>query len=222
MDDVLAARRTNLWRQKVKVMVGPFGLRGGRDHFYRNKGDGTFEDATDQAGMTDTAESYGLGMLASDLDNDGDVDVFVANDSNPNFRYRNEGKGKLKFTEIGTWSGAGLNSQGIAQAGMGIDAADIDGDGLQDIALSTFIHQIEPAGSLWASAHEVRRGGNPARGVAPKGLQPVQLCRRNGVSQRVMIIVNNSGNWLEAPVRLGCWNRLWSGRTTAWEGTGPL
>ncbi len=138
MDDVLAARRTNLWREKVKVMVGPFGLRGGRDHFYRNKGDGTFEDATDQAGMTDTAESYGLGVLASDLDNDGDIDVFVANDSNPNFLYRNDGKGK--FTEIGTWSGAGLNSQGIAQAGMGIDAADIDGDGLQDIALSTFIH----------------------------------------------------------------------------------
>ena len=88
--------------------------------------------------MTDTAESYGLGVLASDLDNDGDIDVFVANDSNPNFLYRNDGKGK--FTEIGTWSGAGLNSQGIAQAGMGIDAADIDGDGLQDIALSTFIH----------------------------------------------------------------------------------
>jgi len=138
MDDVLAARRTNLWREKVRVMVGPFGLRGGRDHFFRNKGDGTFEDATDQAGMTDTAESYGLGVLASDLDNDGDVDVYVANDSNPNFLYRNDGKGK--FTEIGTWSGAGLNSQGIAQAGMGVDAADIDGDGLQDIALSTFIH----------------------------------------------------------------------------------
>ena len=138
MDDVLAARRTNLWREKVKVMVGPFGLRGGRDHFFRNKGDGTFEDATDQAGMTDTAESYGLGVLASDLDNDGDVDVYVANDFNPNFLYRNDGKGK--FTEIGTWSGAGLNGQGIAQAGMGVDAADIDGDGLQDIALSTFIH----------------------------------------------------------------------------------
>lgn len=58
--------------------------------------------------------------------------------SNPNFLYRNDGKGK--FTEIGTWSGAGLNSQGIAQAGMGVDAADIDGDGLQDIVLSTFIH----------------------------------------------------------------------------------
>ena len=83
------------------------------------------------------------------------------------------------------------------------------------VSVSARDHQIEPAGSLWASAHEVRR-------VSPKGLQPVQLCRRNSVSQRVMIIVNNSGNWLEAPVRWGCWNRLWSGRTTALEGTGPL
>jgi hypothetical protein len=138
MSDVLSARRTSLWREKARVMVGPFGLRGGRDRFFRNKGDGTFEDATDAAGMTDIAESYGLGVLASDLDHDGDVDVFVANDSNPNFLYRNDGKGR--FTDIGTWSGAGLNAQGIAQAGMGVDAGDLDGDGLEDIALSTFIH----------------------------------------------------------------------------------
>jgi enediyne biosynthesis protein E4 len=136
MDDVLSARRTTLWREKVKVLVGPFGMRGGRDHFYRNNGDGTFHDATDQVGMTDTAESYGLGVLASDLDSDGDVDVFVANDSNPNFLYRNNGNGT--FTEVGAWSGAGLNGSGVAQAGMGVDAADFDGDGRTDIVLTTF------------------------------------------------------------------------------------
>src|SRR5204862_4775411 len=119
MDEVLTARRTSTWRDKVKVMAGPFGLRGGRDHFYLNNGDGTFRDATDEAGMTDTAESYGLGVLASDLDNDGDVDVYVANDSNPNFLYRNDGKGR--FSEIGTWSGAGLDAEGVAQAGMGVE-----------------------------------------------------------------------------------------------------
>ena len=172
MDDVLSARRTNLWREKARVMVGPFGLRGGRDRFFRNKGDGTFEDATDAAGMTDVAESYGLGVLASDLDNDGDVDVFVANDSNPNFLYRNDGKGK--FTEIGTWSGAGLNGQGIAQAGMGVDAGDLDGDGLQDIALSTFIHdsrqpvpQPRPACSSRTSAP--RWGSRRSRTTSSSG-----------------------------------------------------
>jgi len=136
LDEVLAAERTNTWRGKVKTMPGPFGMRGGRDKFFRNNGDGTFADATDEAGMTDIAESYGLGVLASDLDNDGDVDVFVTNDSNPNFLYRNDGNGK--FTEMGSWSGAGLSGAGGAQAFMGIDAGDLDGDGLQDIFITTF------------------------------------------------------------------------------------
>ncbi|HEX8201210.1 MAG TPA: CRTAC1 family protein, partial [Isosphaeraceae bacterium] len=138
LEEVLAARRTTLWQGKVKVMDGPFGLRGGRDHFYRNQGDGSFRDATDEAGMTDLAESYGLGVLASDLDNDGDVDVYVANDSNPNFLYRNDGDGH--FTEIGSWNGAGVNAAGAAQAGMGVDAADLDGDGLQEIFVTNFAH----------------------------------------------------------------------------------
>ena len=136
LEEVHAARRTSTWREKVKVMAGPFGMRGGKDQFFRNNGDGTFRDATAEAGMTDLAESYGLGVLASDLDNDGDVDVYVANDSNPNFLYRNDGKGH--FTEVGSWSGAGLSGEGIAQAGMGVDAADFDGDGLQDIFVTNF------------------------------------------------------------------------------------
>jgi hypothetical protein len=136
MEEVLSARRTSTWRNKVKVMAGPFGLRGGKDRFFRNNGDGTFRDATSEAGMEDIAESYGLGVLASDLDNDGDVDIYVANDSNPKFLYRNEGDGH--FTEIGSWSGAGLSGEGVAQAGMGVDAADFDGDGLQEILVTNF------------------------------------------------------------------------------------
>ncbi|MHC5541438.1 FG-GAP repeat domain-containing protein, partial [Singulisphaera rosea] len=138
LDEVLAARRTTLWQDTIKVMAGPFGLRGGKDHFYHNNGDGTFRDATEEVGMTDLAESYGLGVLASDLDNDGDIDVYVANDSNPNFLYRNDGTGK--FTDIGTISGAGLSGEGVAQASMGVDAADFDGDGLQDIFTTHFSH----------------------------------------------------------------------------------
>lgn len=135
-DDVLAARRTSQWRDKAKVMVGPFGMAGGRDRFFHNNRDGTFTDTTDEVGMTDTAESYGLGVIASDLDGDGDIDVYVGNDSNPNFLYRNDGQGK--FTEIGGWSGAGVAADGRPQASMGVDAADLDGDGLPEIITTNF------------------------------------------------------------------------------------
>jgi hypothetical protein len=136
MDDVLNARRTNQWRDKVKVMAGPFGMAGGKDRFFHNNRDGTFTDTTDAVGMSDTAESYGLGVIAADLDCDGDVDVYVGNDSNPNFLYRNDGKGT--FTEIGGWSGAGVSADGRPQASMGVDAADFDGDGLPDIVTTNF------------------------------------------------------------------------------------
>lgn len=137
-DDVINARRTNDWRDKAKVMVGPFGMSGGKDRFFQNNRDGTFTDATDRVGMTDTAESYGLGVVAADLDGDGDVDVYVGNDSNPNFLYRNDGHGT--FTEIGGWSGAGVSADGRPQASMGVDAADFDGDGLPEIVTTNFAH----------------------------------------------------------------------------------
>lgn len=135
-EDVLNARRTNQWRDTAKVMLGPFGMAGGRDRFFHNNRDGTFSDTTDEVGMTDTAESYGLGVIASDLDGDGDVDVYVGNDSNPNFLYRNDGNGV--FTEIGGWSGAGVSADGRPQASMGVDVADLDGDGLPEIVTTNF------------------------------------------------------------------------------------
>ncbi len=135
-DDVLRGERTTVWQNTARVMAGPFGLRGGQDRFFHNNRDGTFSDTTDQVGMTDTAESYGLGVVASDLDGDGDVDVYVANDSNPNFLYRNDGHGT--FTEIGGWSGAGVTADGRPQGSMGVDAADFDGDGLQDLFVTNF------------------------------------------------------------------------------------
>lgn len=139
-DEVMAARRTYVWRNTIQVMPGPFGLRGGRDRFFRNNRDGTFSDATDAAGMADVAESYGLGVLASDLDGDGDTDVYVANDSNANFLYRNDGQGV--FTEIGGWSGAGVSDAGRPQGSMGVDAADLDGDGLPELCVTNFAHDF--------------------------------------------------------------------------------
>jgi len=136
MEEVLTARRSTTWRRTASVMAGPFGMRGGRDRFFLNRGDGTFEDATVAAGMEDLAEAYGMGVIATDLDGDGWTDVYVANDSNPNFLYRNRGDGT--FEEIGAWCGAGYSGEGKAQAGMGVDAADLDGDGLDEIVVTNF------------------------------------------------------------------------------------
>jgi hypothetical protein len=145
-EQVLAAQRTHVWQDKIKVMSGPFGMRGGRDRFYLNDGNGRFHDATDQVGMTDIAESYGLGIVTSDFDNDGDVDVYVANDSNPNFLYRNDGHGK--FTEVGAWTGAAVSADGAAQGSMGVDAGDFDGDGLQDLFVTNFAREQHPLPQL--------------------------------------------------------------------------
>jgi len=136
LDEVLAAGRTNRWRKKAKVMAGPFGLRGGRDRFWVNEGGGRFRAAEEEAGLVDEAEAYGMGVLASDLDLDGDVDIYVANDSNPNYLYENLGDGT--FSDVGGWCGAGYSDDGAAQAGMGVDAADFDADGLPDLLVTNF------------------------------------------------------------------------------------
>jgi hypothetical protein len=140
-DQVVHAQRTLTWRGGPKVMAGPVGFPGAADVYYENRGDGTFADATDQRGLTDAAPSYGFGVLATDYDDDGWTDLFVANDSNPNFLYHN--KGGTGFESVALLSGVALNAEGRAQAGMGVDAGDVDGDGWMDFVLTTFAHDTK-------------------------------------------------------------------------------
>jgi hypothetical protein len=120
---------------ELDVMCGPQGLKGEPDTLYRNNGDGTFSDVTRAAGIVDR-DGYGFGVLFSDLDDDGWLDVFVANDSVPNLLFRNNRNGT--FSEIGLASGLALNGDGKAQASMGVDAADYDGDGRLDVFVTNF------------------------------------------------------------------------------------
>jgi len=135
LDDVLRAQLELDWKGR-KVMKGPFGLAGLGDRYFENLGGGRFEDATARVGLEDVGAYYTFTVLALDLDHDLDLDLFAANDSNPNYLYRSDGHGR--FEEIGLWSGAALDKNGAAQAGMGIAAGDVDDDGLPDLFVTTF------------------------------------------------------------------------------------
>jgi enediyne biosynthesis protein E4 len=137
-DDLLRAQRTLIWRGGPKVMVGPADLPGESDLFFENVGNGRFVEASAAFGLTDSRPSYGFGVVATDYDDDGNVDLFVANDSNPNFLYRN--RGKERFESVGLVAGVGVNGEARAQAGMGADAGDYDGDGRTDFVVTAFAH----------------------------------------------------------------------------------
>jgi len=117
----------------------PYDYESEPDFFFRNQGNGRFVDETKKVGMFGL-DDKGLGALAADFDGDGWQDVYVANDETPNLLYHNKKDGT--FAEVGLLAGVAVNAAGATQAGMGLDAADVDGDGLQDLACCNF--QNEP------------------------------------------------------------------------------
>jgi hypothetical protein len=135
-ESVVRAQRTLVWRNGPHIMVGPAGLQGESDLFFENVGNGKFVEATEAHGLADRARAYGFGVVATDYDDDGWVDLFVANDSNPNFLYHNLGNGR--FESVGLAAGVAVNGDARAQAGMGVDAGDYDGDLRMDLILTTF------------------------------------------------------------------------------------
>lgn len=120
--------------QGLPVFCGPSGLESASDVYYRNAGNGTF----DEAPLAGSTPAYGLGVVAGDYDGDGDTDIYVANDSVPNFLFENMGEGN--FREQALLAGVAYSAEGIAQAGMGVDMADIDGDGGLDLFVTNFSH----------------------------------------------------------------------------------
>ena len=97
---------------------------------YRNNGDGTF---TEVSGGTDIQRAKGkaLGVVATDINGDGLMDLFVANDTVQNFLFANRGKGK--WDEIALAAEVGFSANGQPRSGMGVDSADFNGDGKQDL-----------------------------------------------------------------------------------------
>src|SRR5215470_9298980 len=123
----------------IPVQCGPWGMIGESHFLFRNRGDGTFEDVSKKAGVSNPNLYYGLGATWGDYDNDGWPDLYVANDTTPNYLYRNNHDGT--FTDAGMISGTALSGDGRAEGSMGVDLGDYDHDGLLDIVVTNFVEQ---------------------------------------------------------------------------------
>jgi hypothetical protein len=97
---------------------------------FHNRGDGTFEDVTEAAGIG-AAVGPGLGVVCADFNGDGWPDIYVANDGSASHLWINQRNGTFKETSL--LSGTAYNAEGAPQAGMGVAAGDFDNDGDEDI-----------------------------------------------------------------------------------------
>ncbi len=124
---------------KDKAYCTPESYKGVSVRLWRNRGDGTFEDATHKAGLYDpTSKSMGIAIL--DANQDGWPDIAISNDTQPNKLYINNRNGT--FTEKGVVSGIGFSEDGVARAGMGVDAADYNHSGYPSLAITNFSNQM--------------------------------------------------------------------------------
>ena len=101
-----------------------------KDRLFRNNGDGTFTDVSEAAGVH-AAFGNGLGVVVADFNDDALPDVFVANDQTVNQLWLN--RGGLRFADEALLWGCAMDDHGIAKAGMGVAAEDVDDDGDMDL-----------------------------------------------------------------------------------------
>jgi hypothetical protein len=128
---------------------------------YHNNGNGTFTDVSRQSGL-DKFVGRGLGVIAIDANDDGWTDLVVARDASPNLLLIN--------SERGTFEDAALNaeiaydSNGLAKAGMGVDAGDVNGDGVPDLVFTNFNDQYHSL--FWGSRSLLYEDRTAASGLA--------------------------------------------------------
>lgn len=125
----------------IAVNCGPRGLPFDRNILYRNNGDGTFTDISEQSGIAEPFGHYSLGVLTGDFNEDGLPDIYVACDQTPSLLYINKGHGK--FEEEGVIRGVAFDQNGKAMSGMGVAAADFVGDGHTSIFRTNFSDEFE-------------------------------------------------------------------------------
>ena len=133
------------------------------DRYFRNRGGGRFEEAGSAVGVTGVY-GYALGAIALDADADGMLDLYVANDWSANQLWLNRDG---RFDEGARLAGVAVNAAGVAEAGMGVDAADFDGDGDEDVIVSHLTGETNTlyrndGGGMFTDASLVSRLGAPS------------------------------------------------------------
>ena len=124
---------------KTKSYCTPEPYKGTSVRLWHNRGDGTFEDATQKAGLYDPT-SKSLGVTILDANQDAWPDILISNDTQPNKLYINNGNGT--FSERGVSAGIAYSEDGIARAGMGVDAGDYDRSGYSSVLITNFSNQM--------------------------------------------------------------------------------
>lgn len=161
-----------------------------RSRLYRNLGNGQFQDVTDAAGLRSEYDKA-LGVVATDFDDNGFPDLYLACDLTPNLLYMNQGDGT--FREEATARGCALDANGRAQASMGVDWRDVDGDLRPDLLVTNY----------WLENHNLFRaldGGAFADQSSAMGLTGPSLNRVGfGAGLRDL---NNDG-WLDVFITNG-------------------
>jgi enediyne biosynthesis protein E4 len=124
---------------KHKSYCTPESYKGSSARLWHNLGNGKFEDVTKKAGLYDPT-SKSLGVTILDYNGDGWPDILLANDTQPNKLYVNKRDGT--FEEKGVAAGIGFSEDGVARAGMGVDAADYDRSGRPSVIITNFANQM--------------------------------------------------------------------------------
>ena len=141
------------------------------NRLYHNRGDGSYEDVSTKAGIN-RASGGALGVVTADLNGDGWLDIYVANDGRPNQLWVNQGDGT--FEDEALLAGAAVNMDGVAQGSMGVDAADFDGDGDEDLFMTHISEETNTLyvndGQGWFQDRTAQTGvGPPSQGYTAFG-----------------------------------------------------
>ena len=136
--------KNNLWCGEraagYRSYCSPSNYSGQHIRLYHNNHDGTFTDVSAKSGIS-LPEAKGMGVVTADFFNRGWPDIAVANDTWPNFLFQNNGNGT--FSDVSMISGIAASEDGRFEAGMGIDAADVDGDGLLDVYITHLDFELD-------------------------------------------------------------------------------